>query len=178
MKTNTPYIFILSLLLLVGAGALILHVREGIASKIEVVRVYYAKEAENKNLGLGTTLKNEMNTLAQQEGIIKKTFLEKDIIVDFITYLETSAEFHDLVLAVEKVGYGTPEVLEEKYTITPITFNLELKGSFAQIESFVSNLMQLEKKLVIREMKLYKSEEGKSGYTARVTVEGVTISYE
>jgi hypothetical protein len=179
MKNKTIYIFIFSLLLLTGAIFSIRYVRGGIIHKIEVVRAHYSKEAQNKKLESGNTFKKEVEILEKQENAIKKAFLEENKVVDFIQQLEISAQKLGLTISVEKVTYEDSAKIEKKYTVKPVAFNVEIKGSFEQIESFILKIVQREEKLVIKEFKIYKiNEEGGSEYTARIIIEGTTLSYE
>lgn len=179
MKTNTIYIFILSLLLLMSSLFLMWYVRGQIAHKIEAIQAYRVKESENNTFEVSKKLKEEMNILEQQEEIIKETFLETNEIVSFITQFESNAESRGLTIVVQKVEYGAPEVLEQKYSIKPILFSVELTGSFGEIESFVSYIKASEKKLGIKELKIYKLSRGDvSEYTAHIIIEGITLSYE
>lgn len=176
MKTNTIFIFIFSLLILAVSVAFAWYVQDSLLKKIEVVRDHHIKEEQNKNLEFGNQLKMNMETLIEQEQTIKEAFLNSNEVVGFITDLESHAQVLGLVVSIEKVEYGTEEMIEGVYAIKPITFAIQLTGTYPQMEAFVSNLTQLEKILLIKELKLYKGGEIESTYTTRIIIQGTTIS--
>jgi len=177
MKNNTIYIFIISLLFLMASGALIFYTHSGIYSKIEIVKAYYAKQKKEQMLQPTIKVKASLESLSYQEQLIKKTFLSSTAMVDFITKLESLAQTNSLNISVQKIEYGTSEVLEEKYTMQSVSFALELQGNFNDINSFVTQLTTSKEVLVIKEFKLYKiGDMGSNTYTARIIIEGKTLT--
>lgn len=178
MKTNTIYIFILAITLLLMSVSVFWYVRNGIISKTAVVKEYYQKEKQNNSFDFGNTLKKEIEQLAVQEAVIKKTFLEKDKVVDFITRIESTGENLNLKTIVQDIKYGDIETVATGHSLSPILFNVQLEGSFSQIEIFLKEIVQSESVLSINELKIYKTEAGVSEYTARITIKGTILSYE
>lgn len=177
MKTNTLYIFIISVTLFVMNIYLFLYTREGIFQKTSVVTEYYQMEKQNNNFDFSRAIKKDAEQIFAQEPIIKKVFLEKDKIVDFITKIETQGR--DLNVLVQDIKYGDAENIEEAYSLSPILFNIQVEGSLSQIKEFVKEITKSESVVTISEFKLHKIEnQSPSKYSARITIRGTTISYE
>jgi Tfp pilus assembly protein PilO len=174
MKTNTRYIFIGSLLFALLGGALIFFTREQIAQKIEVVKEYYLKESQNKNVDFGNRLQKEAELLSSQEQVLQQAFLKSSELVPFITKLETTASNIGATVVVEKVERGAEESVGS-VVLEPITFSIRLTGSFDQISQFVTFLSQLPEILHVEEFKMYQTEPGSSVYDVRILVTGNSL---
>ncbi len=161
-----------SLLLFIATGALAWYVREGIAHKVEVVRAHHVKEKQNKNLEFGNQLRSDSEKLNDQEEVIKGAFLDVSAVVPFISGLEITGQNLGLEVVVEKVEYGTEEIISQN-TLQPITFFVQLVGSYIQIESFLTSLSYSKNILKTNELKLYKTEGGI--YTARIIIQGTIL---
>lgn len=178
MKTNTIYFFTISAILLCISLLFFWYVRGGIVYKTEVVKEYYQKEKQS-NLGFDNTIKKDMEELVLQESKIKEKFLEKDKIVDFIKRIESTAAGLSLGVTVQDIKYGDAEIVAERYSVSPILFNIQLSGDFFQIEQFAEEIVLSKTMLNINEFKIYKSEDPNlSKYSARITITGTTISHE
>lgn len=177
MKTNTPYIFIISVTLFAMSIYLFLYTREGIFKKTTVVTEHYQIEKQNNNFDFNRVIKKDTEQIVAQEPIVKKMFLEKDKIVDFITKIETLGK--DLNVLVQDIKYGTAENIEKAYSLSPILFNIQIEGSLSQINEFIKEITQSEAIITVSEFKLYKIEgQSPSKYSARIIIKGTTISYE
>jgi Tfp pilus assembly protein PilO len=179
MKTNTYIIFIASILLLGASVASAWYVEKDILSKIETIKDYYLKEKQNKNIEFGNQLRINGEVLDQQEEAIKKVFFSSNEIVGFITELESVGKNLGLESIIEKVDYGTLEPLENKYSVQPVSFSVQLTGSYSQIKSFIGFVTRLEKTLVIKEFNIYQNGEmNTQTYAAKIIINGTILSYE
>ncbi len=178
MKTNTKIIFILSLISLAVVSYCFWYVRNSIDKKINVVSEYRLKEIKNQSLETSSKVQEKINILNEQEDVIKRSFLNPDNVVNFVQSLESNALGMGLDLSVEKIDYGVPEIIEQKYNIKPIIFNLQIKGSFTNIESFLDYLKNSEDNLSIREYKIYKNSGDDQEYSSRIIISGIILSYE
>jgi Tfp pilus assembly protein PilO len=179
MKTNTYIIFIVSILLLGAAVTSVWYLEKEILSKIETIKEYYLKEKKNKNIEFGNQLRINGELLDGQEEAIKKVFFTSNEIVGFITELESSGKNIGLDATIEKVEYGTSESFENKYSIQPVSFSVQLVGSYSQIKSFIDFVTRSEKTLVIKEFSIYQNgETSAQNYTAKIIINGTILSYE
>ncbi len=175
MKTNTLYIFILSLVLVLGAIGVSVFVAKQIQDKAEAVKVHYAEDFKNKNTDFGVGLKKEWAKLIDQEKIITSAFLNENEIVPFITQLESSADMLGLKITVDKVDRGAEEAIGESYKTKSIAFNVSIDGSFEQIKYFIDQIILSKKVVTISEFKIYKI--GNSDlYNARIIITGTTLA--
>lgn len=176
MKIKTIIIFIFSFILLVVAGGSVWYMRAEILNKTELIKSHKLEEKQNRNFEFGNQLKKNGEILNTQEQLIKKVFLKSSEIVNFITYLESVGKDLGVEVTVEKIDYGTTESVENSYTIQPANFNVTLIGSYSQIKTFLGTVTNSDKILVTKEIKLYKSGEALSEYTARVIIEGIILT--
>jgi hypothetical protein len=164
-------------MLLAGVGYGLFYVVDAIEEKSEVVRVHKAQELRDKNLEFGNQLRSNLKTLSEQEAIIQSTFISETNMVGFIQTLESSARLYGLEITIANVDQGDVQALSSGTGKTiPVTFTLQTKGSYAQTQLFIDELLRLEKRLVLSQLSIYKGEEGE--YTARMIVEGIILSYE
>lgn len=174
MRTNTKYICILSLLFFLSACVCMFFTREQITQKIQVIKEYYVKESENKNVEFGNRLKKEQDELTSQEGVLKSAFLKSSELVPFITKLETTATALGSTIVVEKVERGAEESVGS-YMMEPVTFTIRLTGSFDQISQFVTFLNQTSEILHVEEFKIYRLGTGSSMFDVRMLVTGKSL---
>jgi Tfp pilus assembly protein PilO len=175
MKTNTVYIFIASLVLLLGSIGISIFVAKQIREKAEAVKVQYAEDFKNKNIDLGIGLKREWSTLIEQEKIITSAFLNENEIVPFITQLESSANTLGLKITVDKVDRGAEESIGQTYKTKSITFNVSIDGSFEQIKYFIDQIMISKKVVTVPEFKIYKTGNSDM-YNARIIITSNTLA--
>jgi Tfp pilus assembly protein PilO len=176
MKTNTPYLFLISLLTLLIVGGLVVYVAKQIEAKTEAVKIHYAKDIENKNIELGTTLKKEAAIIVEQEEVIKSAFLNQDEVISFITDAESLAGNLNLRFSVEKVEKGDEEAVGQTYKTQPVSFNVSVDGSFEQIKYFIEQLTRSKKVVQIKEFKIYKIGEIGNQYNARIIITSTILS--
>lgn len=176
MKTNTPYLFLVSLVTLLAVGGLVVYTSEQISIKTEAVKIYYAQDLKNKNIELGTKLKKDVSDIAVQEEIIKSAFLDQNEIVTFITETESLAEKLSLKFSVEKVDKGAEESVGQTYKVQPVAFSVSIDGSFEQIKYFMEQLMESEKIIQVKEFKIYKMGDSDTQYNARIIITSTILS--
>ena len=175
MKTNTTYIFIISLVLVLCAIGVSVFVAKQIQEKAEAVKVHYAEDFKNKNTDFGVGLKKEWAKLIDQEKIITNAFLTQNEIVPFITNLESSADALGLKITVDKVDRGAEEALGQTYKTQSIAFNVSIDGSFSQIKYFIDQIILSKKSVTISEFKIYKMGNSDM-YNARIIITSNTLA--
>lgn len=179
MKTNTLYIFIVSLITLILLGFLGWYASEEIKQKIDVVRAYNLKEIQGKNLEVGNKLKKDIETLSDQEKILTGALIDSKNIIDFISQIEIIGKNIGIEVLIEKVTRGAKEKIGTSYGVESIELNIQTEGTLSQVQFLIEKIMNLNKSLTIKELKIYKtSREGQIKYTAKFILEGLTISYE
>lgn len=179
MKASTIFTFILSLILFGGVSYVVVFVKDNISEKMSLVQNAILKQKQSENVEFGNKIKKNLEGLSSKEQVIKSAFLQSNNMVDFITKLESTGQNLGVEVVVQKVTYGDMKVLEEKYTIRPAVFEIEVRGRFDQIESFVRNVSSFEQTLYIKELRLSSSTTSNTQpYIARIIIEGNTIAYE
>lgn len=177
MKTKTTYIFIISGVLFVMSICLFLYTRGEVLSKVDIVKEFYQKEKKNSSLDFEKIIKKDFEQIIAEELVIKKTFLDENRVVDFIAKIELAGK--NLDVFVRDIKHGDAENIENSYLLSPILFNIQVKGSFSQIEQFIKEILQSEEIITVDELRLYKGSDGVLPiYTAHITIKGTTISYE
>lgn len=177
MKSSTVYKFILALLVLSAAVYGLFYLRSVIEDKVAEVQVYRSKEARNKNLEFGNSLRQNMSTVLEQEALIKNAFISSTGMVGFIQALEDSARLYGLKITINSVEEGDAQPLGGVSGKTsPVTFNIQLEGSYVQTRQFLGQLAEFEKLLSISNVSVFKSSQDM--YTTRVAVAGIMLSYE
>ncbi len=148
-----------------------------ISAKSEVVRVQRAKEEQNKNFEFGNQLRENLKNLSEQETRIQSAFIGATSMIDFIQTLEAAASQSGLKISIDKVEEGEAALLAGSIGKTiPVTFTVQTEGSYGQTRSFIDQMLSLEKRLGLSQVNLYRVEGG--GYTSRMTVTGIILSYE
>lgn len=167
------------LTLLVAACAVygLVYLLGAIESKSEVVRVQRAKESQSKNFEFGNQLRENLRNLSEQETRIQRTFIGAANVIDFIQTLEETASQNGLEITIDKVEEGEAQLLAGSIGKTiPVTFTIQTEGSYGQTRSFIDQVLDLEKRLGVSQLNLYRIEGG--GYDAHMTVTGILLSYE
>lgn len=177
MKSSTAYKFILALLLLALGVYGLIYMHSIIKLETADVQVYRSKEEQNKNFEFGNSLRENMKTLVSQEARIKSAFIPSTGMVDFIRTLENSAQQYGLKITINSVDRGEPQVLGDGPVKTsPVTFNIQVEGSYSETMMFMNQLVRLEQKLSISNISIFKGAQG--SYTTRAAVAGIIHSYE
>lgn len=179
MKNKTIYIFILSIVLLIGVVAFGLYIRINMIQKIHILQTEISKEKQLKNLEFGNLFKNNEKELFTNQKIIKNSFIAHDKELDFIKVLEQSAQNKNLKIVINKVQKGTDTILGSGQKIADIEFNVELRGSLDSTFMFINEVLSGSKKLNISEIKIYKSQtEKETEFKTQLIFKGLTVSYE
>lgn len=176
MKSNTAYKFIFALILLSAAGYGFFYLHSAIKVKMADVQAYRVKEMQNRNLDFGNSLRENMRTLVSQESRIKGAFIPSTGMVEFIRTLENLAEQNGLEIVISSVEQGEPQALVEGSGKTsPVTFNIQVEGPYAQTVLFMDQVTRLEQKLSITNVSIYKVGQD---YAAKAAIAGIILSYE
>jgi Tfp pilus assembly protein PilO len=177
MKSSTAYKFIFALMLLALGVYGLFYVYGEIELKRSNVQVYRLKEMQNKNFEFGNSLRENMRTLTEQEARIKSAFIPSAGMVDFIRTLEDAAQQNGLKIIINSVEQGEPQVLGDGPDKTsPVTFNIQVEGTYAQTMLFMNQLARFERKLSLSSVSIYKVAQGL--YATKAAMAGIILSYE
>ncbi len=177
MKSKTASKLILTLLIAASATYGFFYLLGAIEAKSAVVQVQRAKEEQNKNFEFGNHLRENLRILSEQETQIQSTFIGEENMIGFIQTLESTANQNGLKISIDRVEQGEAQLLTGSVGKTiPVTFAIQTEGSYGQTKSFIDQILALEKRLGLSQVSLYRTGDG--GYTARMTVTGIILSYE
>ncbi len=177
MKSKTVSKLILALLIAACAAYGLVYLLGMIEAKSAIVQVQRAKEEQNKNFEFGNHLRENLRILSEQEARIRSTFIGETNVIGFIQTLESTANQNGLKISIDKVEQGEAQLLAGSIGKTvPVTFAVQAEGSYGQIRSFIDQMLNLEKRLGLSQVSVYRT--GDAGYTARMTVTGIILSYE
>lgn len=177
MKSKTASKLILTLLIAACAAYGLSYLLTAIESKSAVVEVQRAKEEQSKNFEFGNHLRENLKILSEQEAQIQSTFIAGENMIGFIQTLESTANQNGLKISIDRVEQGEAQLLAGSIGKTiPVTFAVQTEGSYGQTRTFIDQILNLEKRLGLSQVNLYRA--GDAGYTARMTVTGIILSYE
>jgi len=179
MKTNTKYktIFVLIITLFLGAALSIglLYIRQ----KIVIVKEMSIRSEKSKGLDFGAQLRGQVNLLDIQEDQIKGSFILSSEVLNFIQTLELLALDTGLKITIEKVEEGDIEIFTEGVSLESTVFSIQVQGNYSDTVTFVDILSRSEKKLLIDQVNMYRSENEESvSYSTRMKLTALVLSYE
>lgn len=180
MKTNSIYIFLISIKLLIVVCAGFWYMQFEMKKKIALVQQYHVQQQQNSNLELGRSLQLKSITLQGQENKIKKIFLTQNTLVSFVQKIERIAQDNALEITTEKIERDAMIPAGAGQSIERIGFSININGEYKEIKDFVEQVQDLETLTTVQDIRLYKSasENSDTIYNARIILSGTILSYE